>query len=54
MDSRTKFYCWLIGKLEHRRMTLQEKIDEWTESSSNVKGTELTMRTFSAAEHGVF
>lgn len=46
MDSRTKFYCWLIGKLEHRRMTLQEITDEWADSSSNVKGTELTMRTF--------
>ena len=46
MDSRTKFYCWLIGKLEHRRMTLQEITDEWADSASNVKGTELTMRTF--------
>ena len=24
MNTRTKFYCWLIGKLEHRKMTLQE------------------------------
>lgn len=46
MDNRTKFYCWLIGKLEHRRMTLQEIIDEWAESSSNIDGKELSIRTF--------
>ncbi len=46
MDSRTKFYCWLIGKLEHHRMTRQEITDEWAGSASNTKGTELSMRTF--------
>lgn len=46
MDNRTKFYCWLIGKLEHRRMTLQEICDEWAESASNIDGKELSIRTF--------
>lgn len=46
MDNRTKFYCWLIGKLEYRRMTLQEICDEWAESSSNIDGRELSVRTF--------
>lgn len=46
MDSRTKFYCWLLGKLEHRKMTLQEICDEWAESSSNIDSKELSVRTF--------
>lgn len=46
MDNRTKFYCWLIGKLEHRRMTLQEIIDEWAEAPSNFGSKELSVRTF--------
>ena len=46
MDNRSKFYCWLIGKLQHRRMTLQEICDEWTDSASNYKGSELSVRTF--------
>jgi hypothetical protein len=46
MDNRTKFYCWLIGKLEHRRMTLQQICDDWADSSSNIDGKELSVRTF--------
>lgn len=46
MDNRSKFYCWLIGKLQHRRMTLQEICDEWADSASNYKGSELSVRTF--------
>lgn len=46
MDNRSKFYCWLIGKLQHRRMTLQEICDEWADSPSNYKGSELIVRTF--------
>lgn len=46
MDNRSKFYCWLIGKLEHRRMTLQEICDEWATSASNLDGRELSVRTF--------
>ncbi len=45
-DKKTKFYCWLIGKLEHRKMTLPEICEEWADSASNVKGVELTNRTF--------
>lgn len=46
MNTRTKFYCWLIGKLEHRKMTLQEIIDEWPEAASNLDDKELSTRTF--------
>lgn len=46
MDSRVKFYCWLIGKLSHRSMTLPEICDEWAESSSNIDGKPLSTRTF--------
>ena len=46
MDNRAKFYCWLIGKLERRRMTIQEICDDWAESSSNIDGKELSVRTF--------
>lgn len=46
MDSRAKFYCWLIGKLERRRMTIREICDDWAESSSNIDGKELSVRTF--------
>lgn len=46
MDNRSKFYCWLIGKLQHRRMTLQEICNEWADSTSNYKGSELSVRTF--------
>ena len=46
MNTRTKFYCWLIGKLEHRKMTLQEIIDEWSEAASNLDDKELSTRTF--------
>lgn len=46
MDNRTKFYCWLIGKLEHRRMTLQQICDDWANSSSNIDGKPLSVRTF--------
>lgn len=46
MNNRTKFYRWLIGKLEHRRMTLQEITDEWEVAASNVDHRELSQRTF--------
>lgn len=46
MNNRTKFYCWLIGKLERRRMTLQEIVDEWEMAASNADHTELSVRTF--------
>lgn len=46
MNNRTKFYCWLIGKLERRRMTLQEIVDEWEVAASNADHTELSQRTF--------
>lgn len=46
MDSRVKFYCWLIGKLSRRSMTLPEICDEWAESSSNIDGKPLSTRTF--------
>lgn len=46
MYNRSKFYCWLIGKLQHRRMTLQEICDEWADPASNYKGSELSVRTF--------
>lgn len=46
MDNRSKFYCWLIGKLRRRRMTLQEICDEWADSPSNYKGSEISVRTF--------
>ena len=46
MDNRAKFYCWLIGKLERRHMTIQEICDDWNESSSNIDGKELSVRTF--------
>lgn len=50
-DKKTKFYCWLIGKLEHRKMTLPEICEEWADSASNVKGVELTNRTFHRYRH---
>ena len=46
MDNRAKFYCWLIGKLERRHMTIQEICNDWGESSSNIDGKELSVRTF--------
>lgn len=46
MDNRAKFYCWLIGKLERRHMTIKEICDDWNESSSNIDGKELSVRTF--------
>ena len=46
MDNRAKFYCWLIGKLERRHMTIQEICNDWVESSSNIDGKELSVRTF--------
>lgn len=46
MGNRSKFYCWLIGKLQRRRMTLQEICDEWAVSSSNRKEAKLSVRTF--------
>ena len=46
MGNRAKFYCWLIGRLERRRMTIQEICDDWAESSSNIDGKELSVRTF--------
>ena len=46
MDNRAKFYCWLIGKLERRHMTIQEIYNDWVESSSNIDGKELSVRTF--------
>ena len=46
MDNRAKFYCWLIGKLERRHMTIKEICDDWNESSSNIDGNELSVRTF--------
>lgn len=46
MTNRTKFYCWLIGKLEHQKMTIQEICDEWADAASNVEGKELSERTF--------
>ncbi len=41
MNNRTKSYCWLTGKLERRRMTLQETVDEWEVAASNADHTEL-------------
>lgn len=29
-DKKTKFYFWLIGKLEHRKMTLPEMTSSTT------------------------
>jgi hypothetical protein len=46
MNNRTKFYCWLIGRLEHRRMTLEEISDAWANAASNPEGKELSIRTF--------
>ncbi|MDO4160042.1 MAG: WYL domain-containing protein [Prevotellaceae bacterium] len=46
MDNRTRFYCWIIGKLEKRRMTFEEISDEWKESNSNAYGEALSLRTF--------
>ena len=46
MTNRTNFFIWLMGKLAHRKMTLQEICNEWAESAYNVKGTELSERTF--------
>lgn len=46
MDNRPKFYCWLIGKLKKRRMTLDEISDEWMRSSYNSGKDELSKRTF--------
>lgn len=46
MDNRSKFYCWLIGKLQRRRMTLQEICSEWADSPSNYKGSEISVRSF--------
>ena len=44
MDNRAKFYCWLIGKLERRHMTIQEICNDWVESSSNIDGKVPTRR----------
>lgn len=46
MDNRIKFYCWLIGKLKHRYMTLPDICDEWAKSSSNIDDRPLSTRTF--------
>lgn len=46
MISKTKFYCWLLGKLERRHMTFQEIRDEWIKSANNSDGKELNLRSF--------
>ena len=45
-DKKSRFYGWLVGKLEHRKMTMREIRDEWAEAANNVNGEELTDRTF--------
>lgn len=53
MDNRLKFYCWLISKLERRRMTYDEIADSWARSSSNTSGRTLSSRTFHRHREGI-
>lgn len=53
MDNRIKFYCWLISKLETRRMTYEEIADEWARSASNSSDEALSLRTFHRYREGI-
>lgn len=46
MNNRTKFYCWLIGRLERQKMTLKEISDAWENAASNIDHERLSTRTF--------
>lgn len=46
MDTRVKFYCWLISLLERRRMTFDEIADAWADACINAAHEELPLRTF--------
>ena len=46
MDNRVKFYSWLIGLLDRKRLTFEEIADEWKEARVNQDSDVLDKRTF--------
>lgn len=46
MDKRMRFFAWLIGQLERRRMTYEEIAAAWLEAAANAQGKSLEKRTF--------
>ena len=46
MDNRVKFYSWLIGLLDRKRLTFEEIADEWKEARGNQANDVLDKRTF--------
>ena len=46
MDNRVKFYSWLIGLLDRKRLTFEEIADEWKEARANQDNDMLDKRTF--------
>ena len=46
MDNRVKFYSWLIGLLDRKRLTFEEIADEWKENRANQDKDVLDKRTF--------
>ena len=46
MDNRVKFYSWLIGLLDRKRLTFEEIADEWKEARANQDNDVLDKRTF--------
>ena len=46
MDNRVKFYSWLIGLLDRKRLTFEEIADEWKEARGNQDNDVLDKRTF--------
>lgn len=41
-----RFFAWLIGQLERRRMTYEEIAAAWLEAAANAQGKSLEKRTF--------
>ena len=46
MDNRVKFYSWLIGLLDRKRLTFEEIANEWRDANANQDEDELDKRTF--------
>lgn len=48
MDKRMRFFAWLIGQLERRRMTYEEIAAAWLEAADNAQGKSLEKPRFTA------
>lgn len=46
MNNRTKFYCWIIAKLQHEKLTIDEICDGWERASANTDVSNISTRTF--------